>query len=100
MRRKRNSFKYLLLTVLIIALGTCWYLYSDYQKNISTAVDPQDSAKISFIINKGDNAGKIGKNLHEKNLILNEGAFKLFIRLNNKDKEIVAGRFLWGDRRF
>lgn len=92
-RRKKGTLKILILAIAVI-LGIFAYLALKYQYLISTPVNPDNDANISFIIKKGDTAGAIADNLIEKDLILDEGAFKTYLRLTNKDKEIITGRFI------
>ncbi|HLG25410.1 MAG TPA: endolytic transglycosylase MltG [Candidatus Gracilibacteria bacterium] len=49
---------------------------------------------MTFFIKKGETSGEIAHNLKEKGLILDEGTFKLYAKLNGVDRNIVAGRFI------
>ncbi|MFC1749037.1 endolytic transglycosylase MltG [Pseudomonadota bacterium] len=92
--RKRRNYKLVFLILLILLASGAWGLYSNYQNLINSPVDPKNDTNVSLIIKKGESASAIAQNLYEKDLILDEGAFKIFLRLSNKDKEIVAGRFM------
>jgi UPF0755 protein len=92
-KRKSGKFKILILAIAVI-LAVFAYLALKYQYLISTPVNPDNNTNISFIIEKGDTAAEIADNLIEKDLIIDKGAFKTYLRLTNKDKEIVTGRFI------
>jgi UPF0755 protein len=91
--RKKNYLMALFLLLFVVG-GFLWYQSSRYQYLISTAVDPTDSTNISFVIKKGTVLNDIAANLKENNLILDEGAFKQYLKNGGIDRNIVAGRFL------
>lgn len=91
--RKKGKAKYLLI-IIIIGVVIGWYQYSRYQGFINTPVDASNDTDISFIIKKGESLNTITEKLSEKNLILDEDAFKMYSRLSGFDRKIVAGRFL------
>lgn len=92
-RNKKPKFTKWLIIGIILLLIYAGYQYSRYNYIISTPVDPSDTQSSSFIIKKGESTSQIAQNLKEKNLILDEGTFKLFAKLSGKDRSIVAGRF-------
>lgn len=93
-RKRKNSLLKIIIFAVGIILLTSLYMTLKYQYLISTPVNPENETGISFIIKKGDTAASIADNLIEKELILDKGAFKTYVRLTNKDKEIVTGRFI------
>ncbi len=96
-RRKANSGKKIvwMVIVLLIALGGYfWYQNERYQYLLNTPVDATDVSKSTFIIKDGDNIPAIGSKLLEKKLILDDTALTRYLKENNLDRKIVAGRFL------
>jgi UPF0755 protein len=92
--KKKKIWLWVTLAILILGGIFFWYKDSRYQYLINTASDPADSTKISFSIKKGDSLAEIGKNLNEKGLIPDEGAFREYLKANGMDRKIVAGRFM------
>jgi UPF0755 protein len=93
-RQKKNAWLWLAVIVLILGALFFWYRDSRYRYLIETPADPADDAKISFSIRKGATVSEIGEGLMEKELILDEGAFRDYLRAGGLDRNIVAGRFM------
>lgn len=93
--RHRSSKRNLFIVAIIVIIGG-WFIYSSsrYQYLISTPVNPGNSAENPFVIKKGDTVTSIARNLREKELILDEDAFKSYAKQNGIDRKIIAGRFL------
>jgi UPF0755 protein len=79
---------------IILAVLVFFYYNLQYQYDIETPVDPNDSSDISFVIKQGENVQKIAKNLAEKGLIVSESSFKLYNRFHGTERDIKAGRFI------
>lgn len=96
MARRRNSRRTLFIVgaVVVIALGYFLYAQSRYQYFISTPVNPSNPVDAPFVIKKGDTVTNIAMNLHDKDLILDEDAFKNYAKQNGIDRKIIAGKFL------
>jgi UPF0755 protein len=77
-----------------MGIGYWGYNENRYQYFLSTPVNAGNPEEKPFIIKKGDNVTNIAKNLHDKNLILDEEAFKNYSKQNGIDRKIIAGRFL------
>ncbi len=80
--------------VVILAVGYFWYTSSRYQYFISTPVNPNNAIDTAFLIKKGDSIATIATNLHDKDLILDEDAFKNYAKQSGYDRKIIAGKFL------
>lgn len=93
-RRKSSTFVKFLLLVFVILVAVGWYLFSQYQYFIETPTDPTDSSNISFIIDKGETINSIAANLYDEDLIMDEGAFKMYTRIGGYDRSVVSGRFI------
>ncbi len=95
LKAKRQK-KGILIVIGIIILSFIWYLYENqrYEHLITTAVDPNDTTKTSFVINKGETVAEISKRLIQKGLIIDSGTFNRYLKSENLDRKIVAGRFL------
>jgi len=93
---KNAKKNWVLLIVVIIIVGSLlfWHHASRYNYLISTPVDPYDDSKISIAIKKGDSINNLAKTLKNKNLILDENAFREYMRNSGLDHKIVAGRFM------
>lgn len=96
MRKRRNPKLTILIigAVAVLALGYFWYTQSRYQYFISTPVTPGNTIDTSFVIKKGDTVTNIAQKLHDKDLILDEDAFKTFAKQNGFDRKIIAGKFM------
>ena len=57
------------------------------------AVNPRNSPPKIFVINKGDSIREIGNNLKRQGLIRDAVVFFVYVKLNNKDREIQAGDY-------
>lgn len=78
----------------MVSIGTYWwYQESRYQYYLQTPVDATSTKDISFIIKKGDTPATMGENLLTKDLVLDKDAFLTYLRRQNFDRKIIAGRF-------
>ncbi len=91
--KKRSYLKYIIVIVIILA-GYWWYQESRYEYFIDTPMDPADSTNITFIIKEGENTGSVAKRLFEKQLIIDQDAFKKYTKTSGSDTKIIAGRFV------
>lgn len=94
MHKKKEKRTWLILLILVIIIGYFWYQNNRYQYFISTPVEAESTVNVSFIIKNGDKVDTIAENLKSKNLILDEGAFKTYLKKDGYDRKIIAGRFL------
>ena len=96
MRRGRGKGRVLLIigAIILLAGGYFWYAQSRYQYFITTPVNAANPVDTSFVIKKDDTVSAIAKNLHDKNLVLDEDAFKTYAKDNDYDRKIIAGKFL------
>jgi UPF0755 protein len=89
MRNKKS--KILLGAFFILAVfffgGLVWW-----KKNISPVSESDE--EISFIITKGLSAMQVANRLYEKGLIKSPLAFKIYVQVSDKSKNINAGEFL------
>ena len=94
--KRSKSRRTLLIIGALIALALGYFLYtsSRYQYFISTPVNPSNPIDTAFLIKRGESVVTIAKNLHDKDLILDEDAFKNYTRQNSIDDKIIAGRFM------
>lgn len=88
--KKNIKSLFLFVTIGIIIFISSYY---EYSLIIKTPIDPTDTAKISFLIKKGESVKEIGDKLQEKDLISSPYVFYTYIKLNNLDKNIISGRF-------
>lgn len=91
--KKSHPIRKLLLIIAVFGLIALFYLYNQYNYQISTPVNPTNTEEIIITVKKGDNIKKIANKLFEEKLILGEDSFKLYARLNNIDTQIKTGRF-------
>lgn len=94
-RRHPRSKAFWLIPGSIVAILIFFqYQQMRYQELLKTPVDPSDSKSQSFIVEKGENLNEISKSLKEKDLIIDEGALKNYLKSQGLDRKIVAGRFI------
>lgn len=91
--RKKKSANSYLKTFIFSGLVILIIVYGYYKHTISSAVDKDDTQNISFVVNKGEGAKKIIKNLKEKDLIKNETFFYLYVKNQDLSTKIAAGNF-------
>lgn len=94
MRRRKNTSKAKWLIIAVAALVAIpFFFYSQYQRDINTPVDKTADTTVHFRIDRGESAKTIGKNLEEEGLIRNARSFHVYIKRNEPDINILAGRF-------
>lgn len=79
----------LILVFLIILQAS----YSWYSEGI-TPVDPNNADAVQFQITAGESPAQIATRLEEEKLIRSERAFRLYLRLNNKQNVLQAGDYV------
>ena len=87
----KKFFITLVLISLIIGVGFIM-CYGKYDYYLNTPVDISDSSNIIFEIEEGENSNNIVNNLYDKDLILNKLAVKVYMKLEDIEKELKAGR--------
>lgn len=94
--RQRKSRKLLVVLIAVLTISGLygWYSYSKYRFNLETPVDITDTTNISVIIKSGENLNTIAEKLKNKDLILDSDSFKTYIKWNDFDRKIIAGRFI------
>ena len=78
----------LVLTVIVLVFIGGFFWWEQNSKAV-TSVD----TKIRFVIPKGWSATQIGNSLHDKDLIRNPLAFKFFVQLTGKTRDLKPGEF-------
>lgn len=79
--------KILIFIVSIIFLGTLFYSYLIY------SLTPESDRVYEFEIYKNESLENIGKKLQDMNIIKDTNMFKLYLKLNDKDTKIKAGKY-------
>lgn len=90
--RNRSSKKFFLIA--IIFLITLGIFYFKYTFSVTRPIDKNDTANISFQVKKGQGIKEIASELEEKELIRSPLAFYFYVKNNNLDTQIIAGRFI------
>jgi UPF0755 protein len=96
MHKRNKNGKWIAVTALAVLAICGIYFYQQnqrYEYFLKTPVDPSDNAKISFIVHKGDSVPEIATSLIGKDLLIDENAFKTYLKKQDMDRKIVAGRF-------
>lgn len=92
MKKKKNSFKKILISLLILIvifiLGSYYFIRSSLNP-----VSPKSEEVIEVEIPMGSNKNEIANILEEKKLIKNPLVYNLYLRLNNKNN-FQAGTYL------
>ena len=81
-----------LIAVLLIAIGSYFYLNNYIEENLQ-AVDIKDDSKIIVEIPGGSTTNHIAEILFENNLILSRPAFKYYAGKTNSDSLLKAGTY-------
>ncbi|OGG04977.1 hypothetical protein A2Z33_06830 [Candidatus Gottesmanbacteria bacterium RBG_16_52_11] len=87
---KTYLLRYIVLLGVICVLGILGFLW--WKDGIS-AVNPQDSTPVNFVIRKGEGIKSIATRLSQENLIRSPTAFFVLIKLEGIEKQIQAGDF-------
>ncbi len=93
----KNKSKKLIKTGLaLVTIIVAWWgwKYMSYQSHLNDAVDVSATEEVSFMVKKGDSINKIADDLWEKSLITDKETFKQYVKTNNFDRKIIAGRFV------
>lgn len=96
---KKSGFsgtKIIILLILVAAgyFGFNWYDSSRYQYFLETPVDPLNNEDTSIIIKQGETVKDIAQKLKDYELILDQGAFERYVKQNDLDQTLYAGRYL------
>jgi UPF0755 protein len=92
--KKSRKLLKIFLGILIVAGLIAWYQYSKYRYNIETPVDPTNTTDTAVIIKTGENLNSIADKLIQKDLVLDGESFKTYVKWNDFDRKIIAGRFV------
>lgn len=79
----------IILIVLMAAVFTGGYLWWGENSEAITS----NETKIRFVIPKGWSATQVGNSLHDNNLIKSPLAFKVFVQLSGKTRDLKPGEF-------
>lgn len=85
MSRRRKVFLFLLF----LLLGICAYAVFTY----TSAMSYRSPKKTRFIVEKGQSAAKIAKNLEENSIISNNFVFLLYVRLTDQAQKLKPGEY-------
>jgi UPF0755 protein len=80
------EYLFILVAIVIVALAFFWW-------NQNTKPVSGDKTVSDFVITKGTNAEKVGRDLHSKGFIKSPLAFKLYVQLTDKTQKVQAGQF-------
>lgn len=84
--------KFLKIGIFVLIFFCLMVVY--YKYSISAKTNPESKEEISITVKKGENAAEISDKLAEKDLISSAFIFKMYLKLNNLDQNILPGRFL------
>ncbi|MFH1012422.1 MAG: endolytic transglycosylase MltG [Candidatus Peregrinibacteria bacterium] len=87
----KNFFGTLIIGFIVVAIV---WVYSAYTGSIRYAMDPLDKSKVIVTIESGMSAAHIGNLLEEKGLIKSSSAFVFYLRQNQVQDQIKAGRIV------
>lgn len=93
MRRRKKGISKGTIAILVALIAIPLFFYSQYQKDINTPVDETSDTTVHFRIDRGESAKTIGKKLEEEGLIRNARSFYIYIKRNEPEINILAGRF-------
>lgn len=83
-----KKISFLIVLLLLIIGGTAvWWIGS------TSPVDPSDTTKRAFVIDKGESVREIATDLKNEGLIKDTVAFFLWVKTNGLDNKIQAGQF-------
>lgn len=92
MKRKKKSTKpFVLIAIILIVIPLT--LFAKYQRDIKIPADPSDDSVIYFQIERGASIKSIGQDLEEEGIIKSSRSFRVYIKRNEPDLKILAGRF-------
>ncbi len=92
MKRKNKSTKPLIL-IAIILIAIPLTVFAKYQRDIRIPADPSAESVIYFQIEKGTSIKNVGQKLEEEGIIKSSRSFRIYIKRNEPDLSIMAGRF-------
>ncbi len=88
MKKRKLSFKKILLFLLILIIVLLFTLLIVYKSEISEV--SSDTSPKTFIVKQGDNYFSLGERLKENNLIKSEAFYKLYLKLNKPDSSTLT----------
>lgn len=97
---KKSGFsttKIVIVLITVAAIGYftfTWYDSSRYQYFLETPVDPLNNEDASIIIRQGETVKDISQKLKDYGLILDQGTFEKYVKQNDLDQTLYAGRYL------
>lgn len=83
---KRISLVIILFITSLLVIGFSWW-------NVNSKAPSSSNEKIRFVVEKGKNASQVSQELYKKGLIKSPLAFKFYVQLTGKSKNIQAGEF-------
>ena len=86
--------KFIVFLLIIVIFITFW-LYSSYSSALKYVSDPSSSARVSVDIPEGSTGDEIATLLKEAALIQNKMAFSFYLKQNELDNELKAGRYVF-----
>ncbi len=89
---EKRIFQLIVLAVGLVIVWLVWHPFWRYDLN--EAVNPNDTEKIIFEIEKGSSAKTIAQNLDDEDLIVNFRSFLRAVEEEELDQSIRYGRFL------
>ncbi len=94
-RGKNGKVFTAMILVALVAAGIWFYQQKQrYEYFLKTPVDMEDDTKISVLVKSGESVNAITEKLAEKGLLIDEEAFKSYLKNEDLDRKVVAGRFL------
>ncbi|MBQ1373104.1 endolytic transglycosylase MltG [Candidatus Saccharibacteria bacterium] len=91
-RTKRQRRLLIPLIFLVLVLGALSALTAWYKLNLRP-VDSNSSLTKEFVVTEGSTSKQIAEKLAEKKLIRNALAFRIYLKLEAKDKSLKAGNY-------
>ena len=93
--QKRPVFRVIITIVLailvLIIIAAC--IAATWYRNNLQAVDPESSELIDFAISEGSATAQVAQNLEDKGIIRSALAFRIYMKLEAKDKNLKAGSY-------
>lgn len=90
------TLRNILITVLLVLFAVLSYNFitTYWRYSIVVPIDKTDNTRRIFKIDKGESVKSIASNLKEKELIRSKLTFRYYVKKQNIDKKIKAGRFI------
>lgn len=91
---KKITFSKKLLYLGLIFAITTGIFYLKYTTSLNSPVDKNDNNNASFQVKKGETVKEIAEELKEKDLIKSPLSFYFYVKNQDLDTKIIAGRFI------